>query len=52
MSRLRLLFPMVILALILSECEREDGVDIPDNQFLKTLIELGVDTDGNGHISY
>jgi len=52
MNRLRLLIPLVILASILSECEREDRVNIPDYQFLKTLIDLGVDTDGSGHISY
>jgi len=35
-----------------SQCEREDRLSIPDKSFLNTLIELGVDTDGSGKISY
>ena len=41
------------LLLILSACQREeDIVNIPDNIFMATLIENGVDIDGDGLISY
>ena len=37
---------------ILSQCEKENPqFTIPDNNFLNALIELGVDTNGDGFIS-
>lgn len=50
---LRFLIPLVC---ILAGCEKEPGpndpVDIPDQYFLIALIEDGVDTNGDGLISY
>jgi len=44
-----------ILAVVLwSQCERDEPnpqINIPDNNFLNALIELGVDTNGDGKIS-
>jgi len=37
-----------------SQCERDEPnpqINIPDNNFLNALIELGVDTNGDGKIS-
>jgi hypothetical protein len=39
MNKLKSLLLLIILALILSQCEREDKVKITDKVFLKTLIE-------------
>ena len=45
-----LLFLLTVV--ILSQCEKDDPqVTIPDNNFLNALIELGVDTNGDGVIS-
>jgi Leucine-rich repeat (LRR) protein len=37
--------------MLLSGCERDERVKIPDDNFLNKLIELGVDENGDGHIS-
>jgi len=46
---------LIILLTLASIChckkEAEQGVAIPDNDFLKALIEQGVDKDGDGNIS-
>jgi len=50
----RLLF-LIVLQLILIQCEKSSHdkiVPIPDSYFLEALIELGVDEDGDGKISY
>lgn len=39
----------IFTGLLLSQCEKE--VTIPDDNFLNALIELGVDTNGDGIIS-
>ncbi len=48
-----LLFLLIVV--ILGQCKKdpepEPKVTIPDNNFLNALIELGVDTDGDGIIS-
>ena len=45
-----LLFLLTVV--ILSQCEKENPqVTIPNNNFLNALIELGVDTNGDGIIS-
>lgn len=47
---------MVCFTLILAGCKKDDPkpaiVNIPDNNFLKVLIDRGVDTDGDSLISY
>lgn len=51
-SRLAFLF---VLQFFISSCDptgQEDLVFIPDPYFLNALIELGVDEDGDGQISY
>ena len=48
-----LLLPLTLIVLF-TQCEKNDpvdSVDIPDQAFLTALIELGVDTDGDGIIS-
>jgi hypothetical protein len=46
---------LLLFVSILSSCQKENieplKVDIPDNEFLIALIELGVDTDGDSIIS-
>ena len=43
------LFWFCLAVVILSQCEKEEPyVNIPDNNFLNALIELGIDTDGDG----
>ncbi len=47
-----LLFLLTVLFLL--QCEKDEpipNVTIPDNNFLNTLIELGIDTNGDGEIS-
>ena len=42
----------LIAVILLSQCKKENNiVNIPDDNFLKALIEEGVDTDGDGVIS-
>ena len=42
----------LLTMVIFSQCEKENPqVTIPDNNFLNTLIELGIDTNGDGVIS-
>lgn len=56
--RLNGIVPVLIFsfAALLFQCEKEtnpnDPVDIPDQHFLSALIEDGVDTNGDGLISY
>ncbi len=48
-----LLLTFALVALF-SQCEKEEPepkVEIPDVNFLNALIELGIDTDGDGQIS-
>jgi Leucine-rich repeat (LRR) protein len=44
---------MISVVAIFSQCEKDDDpfVTIPDNNFLNTLIKLGIDKDGDGIIS-
>jgi len=53
---LGLIIFLVILELILIQCERDpdpdDPVDIPDSAFLDAIIECGVDGNNDGEISY
>jgi hypothetical protein len=44
---------LLLTSVLLCHCkkEREPRVDIPDNAFLKALIEEGVDTNGDSMIS-
>ena len=52
MKRFSQLAMLIILAACLSNCDKEDPQPyIPDNNFLKALIEAGVDTDEDGTIS-
>ena len=44
----------LLIVAVLSQCRKEvepPTVNIPDNNFLNALIELGVDTNGDGKIS-
>jgi len=44
----------ILTVVVLSQCEKDEPnpqVKIPDNNFVNALIELGVDTDGDGKIS-
>ena len=46
-----LLLPLALIVLF-TQCEKEEPfVKITDNNFLNALIELGIDTDGDGKIS-
>ena len=46
-----LLLPLALIVLF-TQCEKDpELVNIPDDAFLTALIELGVDTDGDGQIS-
>ncbi len=46
-----LLLPLALIVL-LTQCEKEpEPVNIPDDEFLTALIDLGVDTNGDGIIS-
>jgi hypothetical protein len=41
----------LLAMVLLSQCRKESGpVMIPDNNFLKALLALGIDTDGDGMI--
>ncbi|MDX2442908.1 MAG: hypothetical protein QNK30_03815, partial [Bacteroidales bacterium] len=45
---------LLLLVLVLAQCRKDEAspvVNIPDENFLNALIELGVDTDGDGKIS-
>jgi len=43
----------VLTAILVIQCEKDEPqVNISDNNFLKALIESGIDTDGDGKISY
>ena len=42
---------MILASICHCKKEAEQGVAIPDNDFLKALIEQGVDKDGDGNIS-
>ena len=49
-----LLLPLALIVLF-TQCEKDEPnpqVTIPDNNFLNALIELGIDTDGDGQISH
>ena len=47
-----LLFLPLALIVLFTQCEKEPGhVNIPDDAFLNALIELGVDTNGDGIVS-
>ena len=55
----RIFFLLLPMILIISTCEKKDDgpnpndiVTIPDIEFLTALISLGVDTNGDGLISY
>ena len=42
----------MLIAVLICQCEKEEPhVKITDNNFLKALIGLGIDTDGDGQIS-
>ena len=44
----------MLAVVLLSQCENDEPnplVTIPDNNFLRALIDLGVDTNGDGIIS-
>ena len=45
-----LLLPVALIAL-LTQCEKEPIVNIPDENFLNALIDLGVDKNGDGTIN-
>ena len=50
----KILFLPLALTLLFTQCDKVepvDTVDIPDDAFLTALIELGVDTNGDGIIS-
>jgi len=55
---LKLLVLPLALIILFTQCEKEpeihpeDPIDIPDDAFLTALIEEGVDTNGDGLISY
>jgi Leucine-rich repeat (LRR) protein len=53
-SFLKILIPLLALTSILTRCEilePEPDVKIPDEAFLNALIDLGIDTNGDGAIS-
>jgi hypothetical protein len=53
--RPRFLYFFVLLLLVLVQCSQtsqEEIVSIPDSAFLQALLELGIDTNGDGLISY
>jgi len=52
MSTLRSLFIFIIITSLFTHCKKEDTIKIPDKSFLECLIQLGIDTDGSGQISY
>ena len=41
---------LFLLAFLLTQCEKDNFVHIPDDAFLHALIELGVDKNGDGEI--
>jgi hypothetical protein len=44
----------MLTVILISQCQKDEPipiVTIPDNNFLSALIELGIDTDGDGQIS-
>jgi len=50
----KILLLLCLGCVFFTQCEKETGIeliDIPDNAFLTALIELGVDSDGDGKIS-
>ena len=50
----KVLFLLLALTSLLTQCdifEPEPGVNIPDEAFLNALIDLGIDTNGDGAIS-
>ena len=52
--RSRILLLVCTWVVLFTQCEKDpqiELVDIPDNTFLNALIEVGVDTDGDGEIS-
>jgi Leucine-rich repeat (LRR) protein len=52
---LKLLLLPIALIVLFTQCDKihpEDPIDIPDRKFLTALIEEGVDTNGDGLISY
>jgi hypothetical protein len=43
----------ILAVLLLVQCEKDDPyVNITDDNFLNALVELGIDTDGDGQISH
>jgi Leucine-rich repeat (LRR) protein len=45
----------IMTVVLMNQCEKNESISnvkIPDDNFLKALIELGIDTDGDGSISY
>ena len=52
-----LLLPLAFMltVVLICQCEKDEpipNVTIPDDNFLSALIELGIDTDGDGKISH
>ncbi len=55
MMGVKTLFLCFTLALFIFQCSKSDSselVEIPDSAFLEALVKQGVDTDGDGQISY
>ena len=50
-QKLKILF-LIAIAGFFSRCEKYSSVKIIDENFLEALIERGVDTDGDGTISF
>jgi hypothetical protein len=50
-QKLRILL-FIAAAGLFSQCEKYSSVKIIDENFLEALIEKGVDTDGDGTISF
>ena len=53
-SIFKILLLILTLAVLFIQCEKEEPEpknEMPDISFLNALIELGIDTDGDGQIS-
>jgi hypothetical protein len=51
MRKLKIIYLNTLIISLICSCERHDSINLNDNNFLKSLIRLGIDRNGDGEIS-